>query len=231
MLALVRRLLQLRPDSTAANQARWALEHLVMKVLTRGGLRGVARTMAGLAPRGGAFTPGLRTGIGRTWRAPHGGGGHDLVVAVSADRLVRTASVQYHRTRPPRMTRAEREKHVLQEAFYARYLAAGRVAYARSGASRRLGRADHLALLVGELEADVNNGGFSQYLLNKGRRRARRAHRALQRIGAARTARLLEQALSKSTSEAALARLDERFYRGPEDLAVLAIRSFPPIRR
>ncbi len=36
-----------------------------------------------------------------------------------------------------------------------------------------------VGLLVGELEADVNNGGFSQYLDNEGRRRARAALAAL----------------------------------------------------
>jgi hypothetical protein len=128
------------------------------------------------------------------------------------------------------MTAAQRARHAVQEAFYARYMAAGRVAYGGPGGYQRLMRADRLLLLVGELEADVNNGGFSQYLLNKGRRRARRAVEALDTIGARRTARMLEAALRNAADDTALAKLDERFYEAPEDLAVLATRHLEPRR-
>jgi hypothetical protein len=77
-----------------------------------------------------------------------------------------------------------------------------------------------------ELEADVNNGGFAQYLDNKGRRRAGEALRALRRVGARATARLLEDALRPELPQAARRRLDDRFYEGREDLARLAFRRF-----
>jgi len=74
------------------------------------------------------------------------------------------------------------------------------------------------------LEADVNNGGFDQYLLNKGRRRARQALAALQSIGARRTAALLEAALEPKATPEELDALDRRFYREPEDLALAMMR-------
>ena len=67
-----------------------------------------------------------------------------------------------------------------------------------AGASRTTKRpsaADRLVRVIGDLEADVNNGGFDQYLSNKGRPQARRAAKCLRSIGARRTGRLLESAL------------------------------------
>jgi hypothetical protein len=90
--------------------------------------------------------------------------------------------------------------------------------------SYRLSALDRRLLLVGELEADVNNGGFSQYLNNKGRRRARSALAALTAIGARKTAAMLEEAMAPGVSEARLSALDDRFYKVTEDLAVLAVR-------
>jgi hypothetical protein len=231
-LALVRSLFELRPDSRRANEARWALEHVLLKVVTHGGLRSVAGVVAALVGRGYAFTPASDTGRSKSWCAPHADGEHGVNIAVSDDGVLRTTSVSYPRIRIrlPRMTAAQRARHELQETFYARYMAAGQVAYGSPGGYRRLARADRLLLLMGELEAEVNNGGFSQYLLNKGRRRARRAMDALHTIGARRTARMLEAALAEPANEAVLSKLDERFYKVPEDLAVLAMRHLEPRR-
>lgn len=111
----------------------------------------------------------------------------------------------------------------MQEAFYARYNQVAARAYAGDRAPRLMS-ADRLILLVAELEADVNNGGFGQYLANKGRRRARSALRALERIGAKRTHRMLEQALSANVSTRRLDQLDGLFYKSSEDLAVLTMK-------
>ena len=67
----------------------------------------------------------------------------------------------------------------------------------------------------------MNNGGFSQYLHNKGRRRAQSAVRALEAIGARKTSVMLRKALSRSPD---LDALDKRFYAAPEDLAALGAR-------
>jgi hypothetical protein len=122
------------------------------------------------------------------------------------------------------LTPAQQRRHQVQEAFYARYMAAGQRAYASP--PKRISAEDRCILLVGELEADVNNGGFDQYLDNKGRRRAAEALRALRHIGASATARLLEAAMKPGLSDAARSRLDDRFYKGKNDLAVLAARAF-----
>jgi hypothetical protein len=117
--------------------------------------------------------------------------------------------------------RAKR-RHAIQDLFVARWLEVGQRAYA-PGSRARLSPDDRLVLLVGELEADVNNGGFDQYLLNKGRRRATHALAALRRIGARRTAELLEAALDPKVTSREKDALDRRFYRVPEDLAILVM--------
>ena len=77
--------------------------------------------------------------------------------------------------------------------------------------------------MVGELEADVNNGGFGQYLENKGEVRAREALRHLSTIGAKRTARWLTAALAPTADPSGLEKLDQQFFAKPEDLASLAM--------
>jgi hypothetical protein len=78
---------------------------------------------------------------------------------------------------------------------------------------------------IGEFEADVNNGGFSQFLLNKGRRRALATVGALRKIRAPKTAAMLRSALAHPTEAELLVKLDDRFYKVPEDLAVKTMES------
>jgi hypothetical protein len=130
----------------------------------------------------------------------------------------------------PQPSPRRKTRHAMQERFYARWLELGQRAY-RSPAPGRLSPADRLVLLVGELEADVNNGGFEQYLSNQGRRRARQALAALERVGARRTAALLAAALDAEATPREWDALDRRFYRVPEDLAVLVMRYCAPSAR
>jgi hypothetical protein len=121
-----------------------------------------------------------------------------------------------YRVGNPWGSKAQKRAAKLQAEFYRRYEALA----PEDGA---LSQADRLIQLVGELEADVNNGGFAQYLSNKGEARAREALARLSAIGAKRTARWLRSALEAHGSVDALAHLDQRFYEKPEDLASLAI--------
>jgi hypothetical protein len=208
-----------RPGTRRADQARWALEHVLLKIVVRDGLAAVGRA---LGATGTSWVLAVHEPRARSWKAPHPRGTHEIVVSVTGDRILRTASVSSLSLQERRIPPAQRARHARQEAFYARYMAAGRVAYASPRGERRLSRADRLLLRIGEFEADVNNGGFGQYLSNKGRRRAGLTLKALQAIGARRSARLLEEAL-RARTDAALEKLDNRFYRGYGDLAVLAL--------
>jgi len=96
--------------------------------------------------------------------------------------------------------------------------------------------------LVWALEAEVNNGGFDQFLLNSAGDYTSESVDALRQIGAIRMASLVQQAIevflpaapSRSWSErqtqvlaltesqaACLQRLDNEFYTYPEDLSQL----------
>lgn len=98
---------------------------------------------------------------------------------------------------------------------------------------------------VWELEAEVNNGGFSQYFLNSSGRHAPDAPAALRAIRAGATAALVEKALKAvgdgilwgddarrqeaieragDALEARLDPLDTKFYAYPDDLTALLYR-------
>lgn len=121
-----------------------------------------------------------------------------------------------YRVGTPWGTAAQRRAAKMQAAFYARYESLDPVA--------ALSEEDRLIGLVGELEADVGNGGFARYLDNKGVGRARVALAALTAIGARRTARWLSSALAAGKGSTALKTLDEQFCLEPEDLASLVMR-------
>jgi hypothetical protein len=220
--SLLRRLIALRPGTRAAGAMQIRLEQRLMRITLAGGLRAVDRAITALNARGRRLESLERAGTRRSWGEPLANGRRTLEIRVVANRHYRSTLVRYETVRTPRLSPRQRAVHALQQAFYARYMAVGARAYRRP--APRLSRHDRLVLLIGELEADVNNGGFAQYLDNKGRRRAGAALAALHAVGARRTARMLEQALAPRTSATRMSTLDDRFYAVPEDLALLTGR-------
>ena len=193
-----------------------------MTITGAGGIRAAERAIAALNAGDRRLALVQKRVSFRHWREELAGGRRALEVSLVVNRLFRSALVSYRAVRIVRLTPRRRRIHALQEAFYARYMAVGQKAY--RDPRHRLAPPDRLVLLVGELEADVNNGGFSQYLDNKGRRRARAALAALRAVGARQTARMLDTALQPGATEAQLGALDARFYEVPEDLALLTAR-------
>jgi hypothetical protein len=191
-----------------------------MRLMAAGGVRMAARIVDQTQIKCRHLTPLERTGTLRGWKLTDPKRRVELTIRISSSRVVRTSSVMFGKLPAP-LTRREEERKLVHDAFYARYTAAAHRAYVEG---RRLSRADRLILLVGELEADVNNGGFDQYLGNKGRRRANATIAALRRIGAKRTATMLWKATAPSATRALLGRLNDEFYRLPEDLAVFTLR-------
>ena len=219
----MRRLIALSPANPRTARFRAECEHNCMRLMAGSGLRGLERTLRSMAREGLPLPlverrPGLRIWAGLV--PPRDA---ELRITATANRHIRTAHVTWRPLYPAAQTRHRQESRRLQDAFYARYLAAGKRAYATPPG--RLRHPDRLILLLGELEADVNNGGFRQFLDNKGRRRALTALRALRTVGATKTATLLQAALGANLTEAIWARLDRQFDPGAEDLPVLAMRS------
>ena len=220
---ILSRLVRLRPEARATTPLRQSGEHGLFRLLQAEGVGGVERLVASLNARGHGFQLVQRGAGTRTWTERVEGGKRTIDIYVASRRSFSLTSLRYSKVRePPRLTPSQLKRHALQERFYARYMAVGQKAY--HNARARLSAVDRRVLLVGELEADVNNGGFSQYLSNKGRRRARLALAALKAIGASRTAAMLESALKPGVTEAELGKLDARFYKAPEELATLGAR-------
>lgn len=196
---------------------------LLMRILRGGGIRAIEQVVRA-ARQDGLDLQVTQSGTGyRFWEADLPERGGILDVRGYSAHGIRFTRVLWT-PRPAPLTPAEQRVDDEQQAFYSRYMAAGERAYASP--PRRISATDRAILLIGELEADVNNGGFAQYLDNKGRRRAGEALKALRRVGAKYTAGLLESALDPALPEAERGRLDDRFYEGREDLARLAFRTF-----
>jgi hypothetical protein len=214
---LVDRLLTLPPGSPEARQHQQAIEHLLMAALRAGGRGAGEALVESLVPHG----LGLERldALPCMWR-----------VRIPPPRVLELwftgaegpiVAASSYRVGAPWGTTAQKRAAKRQAAFYARYESLGPVAAAPGAA---LSEEDRLIKLVGEFEADVGNGGFAQYLENKGVERARMALAALGAIGARRSARWLSSALAAGKGSADLERLDKQFCLKPEDLASLVLR-------
>ena len=210
--ALVDSLVALTPGTPAAEQPQHAIEGLLMDALKSGGREAGKELMESLVAHGYALES--VDALAGMWR-----------VAIPSPRVLEiwftggdkpvVAAVSY-RVGKPWGSKAQKRAAKLQAEFYRRY---ERLAQ-RDGA---LAPDDRLVQLIGEFEADVNNGGFGQYLANKGAARAREALACLSAIGAKRTTRSLTSALEGRRDQDGLARLDQQFCEKAEDLASLAM--------
>jgi hypothetical protein len=208
----VGRLLALEPGTDAAVAEQHRIEHLLMTALKQGGRAGGEQLVESLAASGYTVEP--VPALPCMWR-----------VVIPRPRVLElwftgldepvVAALSY-RIGKPWGTKAQKRAARLQAAFYARYEKIDPGAPA-------LSPHDRMIQLVGELEADINNGGFGQYLDNKGEARAREALKQLSTIGARRTARWLTAALAAAADSRILEKLDQQFYARPEDLAALVM--------
>lgn len=97
---------------------------------------------------------------------------------------------------------------------------------------------ERIIYFVGEIEGEINNGGFSQYFFNSSGRNAKEAINALKIINAEYTASLLEQALAiykngstndskddelTEEQEEELNELDDKFYEYNDNLSELQV--------
>ena len=221
--SLIEALAETRPKSRTAYAAKAQLEHAFFYIVRDEGIRAVEAAVAALRKAGTDLKLSEKGKGRRAWTLQLAGGEREIEVRIGCHPELdfRYASVHYNE-KPPEIpvTPKERARHALQEAFYARYNEVAQKTY--GPAKVRLGPRDRTALLVGDFEGGVNNGGFETYLSNKGKRTARAAAAALREIGANKTADMLEQAMAPDVTGRQLDALAARFYKGPEDLAALA---------
>jgi Domain of unknown function (DUF4375) len=218
LAAQIRQLQSLEPGSRSAEKRRCNLEHGLMQIVLTEGLPGVRRLVRALSVTR-KFAPVFAVGSVHAWRCVVDD--NMLQLQTNTGRSVKSASISYSKRSHPRSSPGSRAQQAMQQEFYARY---GVVGPAGRLASSRLSSADRLVRSIGDLEADLNNGGFAQYLVNKGRSQAARVLRQLRSIGARRTAALLGSALRHPTDSVELGKLDAAYYRRPEDLASVVIQ-------
>jgi hypothetical protein len=210
-------LLKLQPGSPEADTLRARLRDEIMQVLRKRGLRASMRLVERAGPPG--LTLETTTGGYREYVWLSEDKSRKLMISVHATHLFKSTHVLWQQLRTKPLTPREKARYARQETFYAAYNQIAEKAYGLR--PPRLSKSDRTILLVGEFEADVNNGGFTQYLDNKGRARARATVAALRRVRAEKTAEMLESAMRLGVTEQELDRLATRFYRRGEDLASL----------
>lgn len=214
---LIDGLLTLDPGTPDAEQHQHIIEHVLMEALSTGGRYAGEELVHSIAAHGyevqrvGALPCMWRVLIPqpRVLELWFTGGDNPVVAALS------------YRVGVPWGTRRQKRAAERQAAFYSRY---ENLCSSKALESPRLKPDDWMILVVGEFEADVNNGGFAQYLDNKGVERAGEALAHLSTIGAKRTARWLSSALGAGVDSATLEGLDQKFCEEPEDLASLVMR-------
>jgi hypothetical protein len=209
---LVDLLVELTPGTAEAEGPQRAIESLLMDALRSEGREAGERLVESLTARGYALE--RLDALPCMWRVAIPSPRVLEIWFTSSDNPV-VAALSY-RVGKAWGSRAQKRAPKLQAEFYRRY-------EALAADDATLSRDDRVIQVVGELEADVNNGGFGQYLSNKGETRAREALAGLSAIGAKRTARWLRSALDAGGGVDALARLDQQFCEKGEDLASLAI--------
>jgi hypothetical protein len=209
---LVDALLALTPGGPVAEQVQRTIESSLMTALKVGGREAGEFQVETLVAHGYSLKriPPLpcmwrvATPAPRVLEIWFTGGDKPVVAAVS------------YRVGKPWGSKAQQSAAERQAEFYRRYDQLGHE-------ESDLSRDDRLLKLIAEFEADVNNGGFGQYLQNKGETRARELLEYLSAVGANRTARWLASALKSPSEAATLSRLDDEFCRRAEDLASLVM--------
>ncbi len=212
LLATIDQLLALDPDDTGVERLRHLAESLLMEALRSAGRAGVESQIATLESRYSVQRSQAHACMWRVVLAQP----YVLELWCNPPLDPYIAALSYRRGSPTD-TRARIAAAKRHAEFYRRY-------EALTGTREALSADDALVARVGDLEADVSNGGFSQYLTNNGMDVAREALAALLAIGAKRTARWLESAMAAGAESPSLAGLDAAFQAKPEDLASLVIR-------
>jgi hypothetical protein len=205
---LVDALIRLAPDAPGTKKLQEDMERVLAEALRQGGVQEIERVVHSIAEYGHALT--RLKALPWMWRVelppPR-----VLELWFTGRDMPYIAAVSYKVGKPTNDKAQERTAR-RQAEFYSRY-------EALTPADLSLTGDDLLIQLVGEFEADINNGGFGQYLGNKGQARAREALAALNTIGAKRTAGWLGKALEVPADADSLTRLDIQINARAEDLA------------
>jgi hypothetical protein len=219
--SLVGSLVGKEPGTAEAVALQREIESLLMQVLRSGGRPAGDMLVDSLA--GNGFVLKRLDALPSMWLvvlpAPR-----VLEIWFTGEREISGVAALSYRVGKPWGSKAQKAAAKLQAEFYGRF-------EKQPAKDARLSRDDRLIQLVGEFEADVNNGGFGQYLGNKGEARARKTLASLKSIGAKRTSEWLSAALEAGNDEATLQKLDQEFFANSEDLAVLTMKHIESIRK
>jgi hypothetical protein len=228
------------PDISNADSLRWQLEEALLPVVAGQGAAGLADAIAALNQYGHELRLTEQRGMLHEYSEVLNDGGRRLRISGYISDDLTAVSVSFESLEAPALTDEERRAEELRARFYKKFMTLG-----RHGVERypTLSEADRVIYCVGLLEAEVNNGGFSQYVWNTEGVLAHETLNVLFAIDATDVASLLEKAMNLFPEPAGrdrkawlaqleamdakhgrqLNRLDDRFYDTDDDLSVLAM--------
>jgi hypothetical protein len=232
----------LDPGSSAGKRLKSELELALLEAMNENGKQGIDEAIGLLNDNGHALRLVASDGDLSEYSEALPGGKRVFVVRACLSSEFSFVHVLFEPTQPADFDPAEEALEDLRRSFYKRFVDI--VTNVDTDRFTELMPEARDIYVVGLLEGEVNNGGFSQYFWNTEGQHAAVTVDVLKRVGAKETASLLRRAMKlygappsddldewydrlervDSEHEDVLAELDEHFYEGVDDLPVLVMK-------
>ncbi|HSS63530.1 MAG TPA: DUF4375 domain-containing protein [Gammaproteobacteria bacterium] len=232
----------LDPGSSAGKRLKADLELALLEAMNKNGKKGVDEAIGLLNHNGHDLRLVASDGELSEYSEKLPDGDRVFVVRACLSSEFSFVHVLFETAEPDDLGPGEEVLEELRRSFYKRFVEIVTNVDADRFAELEPGARD--IYVVGLLEGEVNNGGFSQYFWNTEGQHAAVTVDVLKRVGAKETASLLRRAMKlygappsddldewydrlervDSEHEDALAELDEHFYEGVDDLPVLVMK-------
>jgi len=232
----------LDPGSSAGKRLKADLELALLEAMNKNGKQGVDEAIGLLNDNGHDLRLVASDGDLSEYSETLPDGERVFVVRACLSSEFSFVHVLFEIAEPPDLDSGEEALEDLRRSFYKRFVEI--VTNVDSDRFTEFEAEARDIYVVGLLEGEVNNGGFSQYFWNTEGQHAAVTVDVLKRVGAKETASLLRRAMKlygappsddldewydrlervDSEHEDALAELDEHFYEGVDDLPVLVMK-------
>ncbi len=234
----------LDPGTPAGKRLKAELELALLEAMNENGKKGVDEAIGLLNNNGHELRLVASDGELSEYSERLSDGERLFVVRACLSSEFSFVHVLYEAAEPAERSPGEEALEDLRQGFYKRFVEI--VTNVDSDRFTELEPEARDIYVVGLLEGEVNNGGFSQYFWNTEGQHAAVTVDVLKRVGAKETASLLRRAMKlygappsddldewydrlervDSEHEETLAELDEHFYEGADDLPVLVMKHF-----
>ena len=233
---------RLDPGTPAGRRTKADLELALLEAMNENGKKGVEEAVQRLNHNGHALKLVAGDGELSEYSEKLSDGERMFVIRACLSDEFSFVHVLFEKAEDPELGPEEEVLESLRQTFYKRFVDI--VTNVDTDRFTELESDSRDVYLIGLLEGEVNNGGFSQYFWNTEGQRAAATLEVLKRVGAKDTASLLRRAMKlygapptddldewydrlervDSEHQDVLEELDEHFYEGVDDLSVLVMK-------